>query len=383
MKKIFSFVILNCFLIVAFAQAPQGFNYQAVARNSSGIALVSQPIGLQISLLQGTASGTIVYTETHAVTSNNLGLVNLVVGNGTVVTGTFNTINWAAGPYFIEVSMDITGGTTYLLMGTQQLMSVPYALYAENSGSGAAGATGATGAAGTAGVTGATGLTGATGTAGVTGATGATGLTGATGTAGVTGATGAAGTAGASGTAGVAGATGAAGTAGVTGATGPAGATGTAGVAGATGAAGTAGVTGATGPTGATGTAGATGSVGATGATGLTGPTGTVARVFTILNSGASNYLIDNVADYNAAPFNTDPTISLQRGLTYQFNITAVGHPFRIATSVGGGQYNVGVSANDVSSGTIIFRVPMDAPTTLFYYCTIHAGTMFGTINIP
>ena len=118
MKKIFSFVILNCFVIVAFAQAPQGFNYQAVARNSSGIALVSQPIGLQISLLQGTASGTIVYTETHAVTSNNLGLVNLVVGNGTVVTGTFTTINWAAGPYFIEVSMDITGGTTYLLMGT-------------------------------------------------------------------------------------------------------------------------------------------------------------------------------------------------------------------------------------------------------------------------
>ena len=320
MKKIFSFVILNCFVIVAFAQAPQGFNYQAVARNSSGIALVSQPIGLQISLLQGTASGTIVYTETHAVTSNNLGLVNLVVGNGTVVTGTFTTINWAAGPYFIEVSMDITGGTTYLLMGTQQLMSVPYALYAENSGSGATGSTGATG------------------------------------------------------TAGAAGATGAAGTAGVTGATGPTGATGTAGVAGATG---TAGVTGATGPTGATG------SVGATGATGLTGPTGTVARVFTILNSGASNYLIDNVADYNAAPFNADPTISLQRGLTYQFNITAVGHPFRIATSVGGPQYNVGVSANDVSNGTIIFRVPMDAPTTLFYNCTIHPGTMFGTINIP
>ena len=368
MKKIFSFVILNCFVIVAFAQAPQGFNYQAVARNSSGIALVSQPIGLQISLLQGTASGTIVYTETHAVTSNNLGLVNLVVGNGTVVTGTFTTINWAAGPYFIEVSMDITGGTTYLLMGTQQLMSVPYALYAENSGSGATGSTGSTGATGTAGAAGTAGVTGATGPTGATGTAGVAGATGADGTAGVTGATG---PTGATGTAGVAGATG---TAGVTGATGPTGATGTAGVAGATG---TAGVTGATGPTGATG------SVGATGATGLTGPTGTVARVFTILNSGASNYLIDNVADYNAAPFNADPTISLQRGLTYQFNITAVGHPFRIATSVGGPQYNVGVSANDVSSGTIIFRVPMDAPTTLFYNCTIHPGTMFGTINIP
>lgn len=330
MKKLFSLLILNFVVLLGFAQAPQGFNYQAVARNSSGVALVSQPIGMQISLRQTTASGTIVYTETHAVTSNNLGLVNLVVGMGTPVTGTFNTINWATGPYFIEVSMDITGGTTYSLMGTQQLMSVPYALYAANSAAGATGATGANGS---------TGATGSAGTAGATGPTGATST--AVGPTGATGATGSAGSAGA------------------------------------------VGATGATGATGTTGSAGAIGATGATGITGATGPTGTVARIFTITNSGSTNYLIDNAADYNGAPFNADPTLSLQRGLTYQFNIAAGGHPFRIATSVGGTQYNVGVSANDVSSGTIIFRVPMDAPTTLFYNCTIHPGTMFGTINIP
>ncbi len=338
LKKLVFLFIATCTTAVAFAQAPQGFNYQAVARNASGLAITSQPIGLQISLRQTTALGTIVYTETHAVTSNNLGLVNLVVGMGTPVTGTFNTINWGAGPYFIEVSMDITGGTTYSLMGTQQLMSVPYALYAAN---GPAGATGATGVAGANGATGATGSNGATGS---TGATGVTGTNGATGSAGATGVTGATGTAG------------------------------TVGAAGATGAAGSAGSVGATGATGSTGVAG---SVGATGAT------GTVARVFTVINSGATNYLIDNAADYNGAPFNADPTIVLQRGLTYQFNIAAGGHPFRIATGVSGPQYNVGVSANDISSGTIIWKVPMDAPTSLNYYCTIHPGTMFGTISIP
>lgn len=339
MKKLLSLFILNFIVLLGFAQAPQGFNYQAVARNSSGVAVVSQPIGLQISLRQTTSSGTIVYTETHAVTSNNLGLVNLVVGMGTPVTGTFNTINWGTGPYFIEVSMDITGGTTYSLMGTQQLMSVPYALYSAN------GTPGATGPTGPNGINGATGPTGAVGSAGANGATGATGAAST-----------------------------------VAGPTGP---TGSAGTNGATGSAGPTGAAGANGATGSAGANGATGSVGATGATGATGPTGTVARIFTVTNSGTTSYLIDNAADYNGAPFNADPTIVLQRGLIYQFNISSAGHPFRIATSVSGPQYNVGVSANDVSSGTIIFRVPMDAPTSLNYYCTFHPGSMFGNISIP
>jgi len=278
MKKIQLLLTLNFACIITFAQVPQGFNYQAVARNSSGVALVSQPIGLQISLRQTTALGTIVYTETHAVTSNNVGIVNLVVGNGTVVTGTFNTIDWSAGPYFIEVSMDVTGGTSYSLMGTQQLMSVPYALYAANGTPGATGATGPTGADGIAGATGATGnngAVGATGSIGLTGPTGATGDTGLQGPTGLTGTTGSIGLTGVTGNTGLQGPTGLTGATGATGVTGNTGLQGPTGLTGATGSIGLTGATGATGVTGNTGLQGPTGLTGATGGIGLTGATGT------------------------------------------------------------------------------------------------------------
>jgi len=201
MKK--AILIFSICLIIGFtlkAQAPQGFNYQAVARNNSGVAVTNQSIGLKINLRQGTATGTIEYSETHTITSSNIGLLNLVVGEGTVVSGIFNAVDWSAGPYFIEISMDIAGGTNYVLMGTQQLMSVPYALYAANGGTtgaqgitGATGLTGPTGDQGTIGVTGAVGSTGITGATGVIGATGDIGTSGTTGSTGSTGATGIAG----------------------------------------------------------------------------------------------------------------------------------------------------------------------------------------------
>ena len=173
------------------AQAPQGFNYQAVARNNSGVAIANQSIGLKIDILQGTSTGTIVYSETHSATSNSLGLINLIVGGGTIVSGTFNSIDWSAGPYFVEISMDVTGGTTYVLMGTQQLMSVPYALYAANSGTaGPQGLTGSTGNVGSAGIAGSTGGTGSIGATGATASTGTTGTIGNTGSTGMNGSTG-------------------------------------------------------------------------------------------------------------------------------------------------------------------------------------------------
>ncbi|MES2397543.1 MAG: collagen-like protein, partial [Bacteroidota bacterium] len=184
MKK--AILILSIFLTIGFtlkAQAPQGFNYQAVARNNSGVAVTNQSIGLKINLRQGTATGTIEYSETHTVTSSNIGLLNLIIGEGTVVNGTFNAIDWSAGPYFIEISMDVAGGTNYVLMGTQQLMSVPYALYAANGGTtGAQGVTGSTGSSGSTGDQGAIGVTGAVGSTGITGATGVIGATGDIGT---------------------------------------------------------------------------------------------------------------------------------------------------------------------------------------------------------
>src|SRR4051812_19317007 len=114
---------------IAFAQAPQKFNYQAVARNSGGNVLASQAVGLQITIHQSTASGPIIYAETHATVTSAIGLMNLSIGSGTVTAGIFANIDWSTGPYFIEIGLDATGGTTYTSMGTQQLLSVPYALY--------------------------------------------------------------------------------------------------------------------------------------------------------------------------------------------------------------------------------------------------------------
>lgn len=107
-----------------------------------------------------------------------------------------------------------------------------------------------------------------------------------------------------------------------------------------------------------------------------------VVRSFSIVNSGMTAWAIDNAADYQASPFNLNPALVLYRGFTYEFKITATGHPFRIATSVGGAAYTAGLSTNSIDNGTILFTVPMDAPNTLFYYCLIHTAAMNGTLTI-
>jgi hypothetical protein len=308
--RIATVLLLGFQLSTAMAQAPQKMSYQAVVRNSSNALVTSVPVGMQISILQGSASGTAVYVETQTATTNANGLVTIEIGNGTPVIGTFSSINWAAGPYFIMTETDPTGGTAYSISGTTQLMSVPYALYAATSGNGAGaiGATGVTGANGTNGTDGINGTNGLDGTNGVdgtngtngtngfdgiagsTGATGSMGPMGMPGTNGTNGSTGAAGLAGTNGTNGTNGSTGATGLAGAngtngtngsTGATGLAGANGTNGATGVTGSAGTNGTNGINGSTGATGLAGANGingtngSLGATGATGIAGSNGT------------------------------------------------------------------------------------------------------------
>ena len=192
----------------AFAQAPHLMSFQSVVRNSSGTLVTNHAVGVKVSILQGSVSGTAVYTETQTATSNANGLVTLQIGGGTVVSGTFSSIDWSAGPYFIKSEIDPTGGTNYLVAGTTQLLSVAYALYAEKSGTpGPAGATGATGAQGIQGIQGLKGdqgiqgiqgLTGATGAAGVQGIQGLTGVTGAQGIQGLTGTTGAKGDSGVS-----------------------------------------------------------------------------------------------------------------------------------------------------------------------------------------
>ena len=120
------------------AQAPQKMSYQAVIRNTSNTLVVSSPVGMKISILQGSASGSSVYTETQTTSTNANGLVSLEIGTGIVVSGNFATINWATGPYFIKTEVDPLGGTSYTIVGTSQLMSVPYALFAAGSGNGEA-----------------------------------------------------------------------------------------------------------------------------------------------------------------------------------------------------------------------------------------------------
>ena len=111
---------------------PQKMSYQAVVRNSSNVLVTNQPVGIKISILQYTATGTVVYAETQTPTTNANGLISIAIGTGAVITGAFSTIDWSAGPYFIKTEIDPSGGTTYSITSTSELLSVPYALYAND-----------------------------------------------------------------------------------------------------------------------------------------------------------------------------------------------------------------------------------------------------------
>lgn len=185
MKKIFVTVALLCYMgLTVLAQSPNRFNYQAIARDNAGNALVNQAVSFRLNIHQTTASGTVVYSETHSLSTNQFGLANLAIGGGNVVSGSFSGINWASGPYFVEVELDATGGSNYVSMGTSELLSVPYALYA------------ASGTPGPQGPAGPQGLPGADGPAGPAGPAGPQGLQGPQGPAGNDGAQGPAGPAG-------------------------------------------------------------------------------------------------------------------------------------------------------------------------------------------
>jgi len=131
MKKLL--VLSALFLsFAAFAQVPQGISYQAIAANSSGAPVVNSNVSVRLSVLDNAATGTLLYAETQTKTTNAQGLFNLVIGQGTVGAGTFAGINWRVNPKFLKVEMDITGGANYVLVGTTQLLSVPYALAADS-----------------------------------------------------------------------------------------------------------------------------------------------------------------------------------------------------------------------------------------------------------
>lgn len=138
MKKISAVVAALVLAISLMAQPPQKLSYQAVVRNSLGKLIQNSNVGMRISILQGSAGGPVVYTETHTAVSNVNGLVTLEVGTGTP-TGIFSEIDWANGPYFMQTETDPAGGTNYTITGVSQLLSVPYALYARQAANGFSG----------------------------------------------------------------------------------------------------------------------------------------------------------------------------------------------------------------------------------------------------
>ncbi len=133
MKKVILSILFFLTVTVVCAQVPQQISYQSVIRDGNNKVLAASTVGIKISLLQGSATGSAVYVETHRKTTNANGLVTLEIGTGTVLSGSFASINWANGPYLIKTETDPTGGTNYGIPGIAPLNSVPYALYAEKA----------------------------------------------------------------------------------------------------------------------------------------------------------------------------------------------------------------------------------------------------------
>ena len=134
MKKISLFFMMMVCAYVVFAQSPEKFTYQAVVRNVSNQLVSNTLVGVRISILQNSASGSVVYSETQMLNTNANGLVTLNIGEGNVVYGSLNNVNWGNGIYFLKSEIDPNGGSNYTVSSTQQLLSVPYALYANEAG---------------------------------------------------------------------------------------------------------------------------------------------------------------------------------------------------------------------------------------------------------
>ena len=132
MKKLFT-LLAFAITLIATAQAPQGFNYQATVRNSSGALVINQNVLFKFNIMLNSQTSLPVYSETHQAPTDDLGQVNLTVGQGTPTTGTFSGINWGSGTYYLGIELNTGAG--FVAMGTTQLLSVPYALYSNSSGS--------------------------------------------------------------------------------------------------------------------------------------------------------------------------------------------------------------------------------------------------------
>jgi hypothetical protein len=356
MKKGLQILVMQMLMMLmvasqVFAQVPERFTHQAVMRGASGQLLSNQSIGVQVSVLSGSASGSAVYVERHTATTNANGLMSIEIGGGVAQSGTFAGINWGSASFYLKVEADLAGGTNYGISSTSQLLSVPFALYAKNPGP--------------------AGPQGPAGNDGAPGAQGPAGPAGPQGPAGNDGAPGAQGPAGPAGPAGPQGPAGPAGNDGAPGAQGPAGPAGPAGNDGAPGAQGPAGPAGPAGPQGPAGPAG-----------GVTIPSGTP-------NGPASLFVCNGTLQFN--PCTATLTTTAVTGITASTassggNITNDGGASVTARGVA-----YGTSANPTVSGSVTINgtgtgaftssiTGLSASTAYFVraYATNSAGTAYG-----
>jgi len=133
MKRLFTSILFLFFVANVFSQAPNAFKFQTMIRDVSGEVLPLQDLTLKFLIHINTPDGEVIYEEQHLVATNSVGLVNVNIGNGEVLTGLFNEINWASGSYFLEEQIDIGNTGQFQVFGTVQLLSVPYALHSNKS----------------------------------------------------------------------------------------------------------------------------------------------------------------------------------------------------------------------------------------------------------
>ena len=133
MRKFIFFFLLCCSVSTLKAQTPEKLPYQAVIRDASGNLLADQSIAVRFSIRQSTVNGAVLYEETMAITTTNIGVLNTEIGTGIATTGSMADIDWSKGPYFLEIAYDLSGGNNYVLIGTTQLISVPFSLHSKTT----------------------------------------------------------------------------------------------------------------------------------------------------------------------------------------------------------------------------------------------------------
>jgi hypothetical protein len=132
MKKIillFSFLLMS--KNISFAQGSIGFNYNTTVRNNVAQLVINEDVQFRFNIKKGSVSALPIYSETHQIKTDNLGQINLVIGKGNFPTSDFSQIDWGNGTYFLGIELD--RGNGFIALGTNPLLSVPFAAYAFNS----------------------------------------------------------------------------------------------------------------------------------------------------------------------------------------------------------------------------------------------------------